>query len=139
MARARKPIESSLEIAVREIGENLAKLTTRLVGDEKMQTKGLIHEVAETRSDSERQFASILADQKATTEALRILVAEMRAVQEFKDRQLAINKEVEEFRVAIEKDRNVIQGSWKTLSILVAGATSFGGAAVWIATKLLHP
>ena len=49
----------SLERAIGEISENLARLTALLVGDDKLQTPGLISDFAAIKSKQEVQEATI--------------------------------------------------------------------------------
>lgn len=132
----RKQQETSLEAAVREIGENLAKLTARLVGDEKMQTKGLVHEVSEARQDTDRKISDILANQKTTGEVLLRLNTRMETVEQYQQRQDAINKEIDIFREAVEKKEAAVSGGWKTLCTISTVAATFGGGIVWVIQRI---
>ena len=135
MSCKKSPTETSLEIAVREIGENLAKLTSRLVGDDKLQTKGLIHEFAECKSNCALRHDAFQRDSNSSGEALRLLVARMQAVEEFKSRQEAINKEVEAFKSKIEEAGHMVSGGWKTISTIVAIITPVAGIIGWAIAK----
>lgn len=130
------PNNASLEVAVREIAENLAKLTTRLVGDEALQTKGLIHEFAECRSLCQQRADASAKTQSDLGEAIRLLVARMEAVEAFKQKQEAVNQEVSAFIKDIESKENKFLGGWKTITMLVTAIAPLSGLIGWLLAHL---
>ena len=132
MPRKTSKASVSLEQAVREIGENLAKLTARLVGDEQLQTKGLIYEFTECRSSCRLHHEQQAKRNADTDEALKIMVVKLQAVEEFKQKQEAINKETEAFRDSVVATSNKFMGGWKAISILIAAVTPVSGTIGWL-------
>ena len=118
----------SLERAIGEISENLARLTARLVGDDKLQTPGLISDFSAIKAKQEAQEATIAH----TAEILSKLQARMEAYDEFRQRQEATNKEITAIKERIDSASNLLNGGWKTLVTLGTIVVSAGGFIGWV-------
>ena len=118
----------SLERAIGEISENLARLTARLVGDDKLQTPGLISDFSAIKAKQEVQDASIAH----TAEILSKLQARMEAYDEFRQRQEATNKEIAAIKERVDSASNLLNGGWKTLSVLATIVVGAGGFIGWV-------
>lgn len=127
----------SLERAIGEISENLARLTARLVGDDKLQTPGLISDFSAIKAKQEAQEATIAH----TAEILSKLQARMEAYDEFRQRQEATNKEITAIKERIDSASNLLNGGWKTLVTLGTIVVSAGGFIGWVLKAWLtsHP
>lgn len=134
----RKTRQVSLENAVEEIASNLTRLTTRLIGDETMQAKGLVQEVNDLRQKTEDGFATAAETQRQTTAALEKLTARMEGFEQFRSAQEAANKKFDEVAVGIEKAKNIAFGSWKTLALIGTLLASCSGLIGWAASKYFH-
>ena len=131
----RKTHPVSLEQAVEEIASNLTRLTTRLIGDEAMQAKGLVQEVNDLRQKTEDGFTASAETQRQTTAALEKLTARMEGFEQFRIAQEVANKKFEECAVGIEKAKNIAFGSWKTLALIGTLLASCSGLIGWVASK----
>lgn len=131
----RKTRPVALEQAVEEIASNLTRLTTRLIGDEAMQTKGLVQEVNDLRQKTEDGFTASAETQRQTTSALEKLAARMEGFEQFRIAQEAANKKFDCVSTEIEKAKNIAFGSWKTISIAAAVIAFSSGGIGWVASK----
>jgi len=141
MATSKSPRKTrpvALEQAVEEIASNLNRLTTRLIGDEAMQAKGLVQEVNDLRQKTEDGFAASAETQRQTTAALEKLTARMEGFEQFRIAQEAANKKFDEVAVGIEKAKNIVFGSWKTLALIGTLLASCSGLIGWVASKYFH-
>lgn len=138
MAASKKPSQTrpvALEKAVEEIASNLQRLTTRLIGDEMMQAKGLVQEVDDLRRKAEDGFAASAEAQRHTTAALEKLTARMEGFEQFKLAQEAANKKFEDTAEQIDKAKNIAFGSCKALSIAATVLITCSGGIGWLAGK----
>lgn len=134
-SRASYKPSRSLDLAVREIGENLAKLTARLVGDDTLQTKGLIHEFGECRQQCQARYETSRKTDAELADAVRILVVKMEAVEDFKAKQEAVNAEIAAFRTKMETAENKLLGGWKAITLLISLITPIAGFLGWAVAK----
>ena len=141
MATSKSPRKTrpvALEQAVEEIASNLNRLTTRLIGDEAMQAKGLVQEVNDLRQKTEDGFTASAEAQRMTAETLGKIQARMEGFEQFRVAQEAANKKFDEVAVGIEKAKNIAFGSWKTLALIGTLLASCSGLIGWAASKYFH-
>lgn len=119
---------STLERAIGEISENLTRLTARLVGDEKLQTQGLIGEFTAVKAKQDAQEATTAH----IAEILTKLQARMEAYDEFRQRQEATNKEIIDIKERINSASSLLAGGWKTVSVLATVVVGAGGFIGWV-------
>lgn len=122
---------SALERAISDLNANLTRLTTRLVGDEKLQTQGLIGEFSAIKSRIDAQESSIAK----TAELLAKLEARM-------ERQETETKSstsgLEALKDEVEATKNQFLGGKKTISILVGVIATCGGFIAWVLKSWLN-
>ena len=122
----------NLEQAVAQIAENLAKLTHRLVGDEELQTKGLIHEVQENAALTRANQLEQDKVNRDVSEALAKLNGRMEGFDAFRAAQEAANKRYEETSEKVSTASNMALGGWKLIGVMVTVVTTCSGGVAWI-------
>ena len=121
---------SSLERAIGELSENMSRLTARLVGDEKLQTQGLIGEFTSVKTRMD--------DQESTSARTAELLNKLEARMELHEKNSKeTNNEVHALKDRVDSVANQFAGGWKTVTVICSIVVGAGGFLAWILTAWL--
>lgn len=131
-AQPRATVPPHIEKAIADIAENLSRLTTRLVGDDELQTRGLIQEVRDNARESEKRFTEQERINREVAETLGKLNSRMEGYEAFRTAQEAANKRFEETTEKVDKTATLALGGWKLIGIMATIVTTCSGGVAWI-------
>ena len=131
-AQPRSTVPPHIEKSLSDIAENLARLTKRLVGDDELQTKGLINEVQDNAREAEKRFGEQDRINREVAETLGRLNSRMEGYEAFRSAQEAANKKFEDTSDRVDKTATLAIGGWKLIGIMATIVTTCSGGVAWI-------